>query len=103
MTIKSGDIYAVPIENGYYGAIKILQYDKGSTKLITTPYLEQSLPRLENSILNEKLRQNRFFYDNNLAIRWVHVEFPKNFIYIGNVPITDREKNWVCSTHSESW
>lgn len=103
MTLTVGDIYAVPLPKSFFGAIKIIKIDGNETLVKTTPYIDTVIPDVSNPILKETLRNKRFFYNNTPAIKWVNGKLPKNFIYIGNIPITDIEKNWVSNIFSESW
>ncbi|TRZ39686.1 hypothetical protein CEQ21_01615 [Niallia circulans] len=103
MKLTLGDIYAVPLPNKFFAAIKIINISGKDTLVKTTPYIDTSIPEITNPLLQETLRNNRFFYNNLPAIKWVNGEFPKGFIFIGNIPLTDIERKWRSSTFSESW
>ncbi|MED3961314.1 DUF4240 domain-containing protein [Niallia taxi] len=103
MKLTLGDIYAVPLPNKFFAAIKIINIDCKDTLVKTTPYIDTSIPEITNPLLQETLRNNRFFYNNLPAIKWVNGELPKGFIFIGNIPLTDIERKWRSSTFSESW
>ncbi|GKU85310.1 MULTISPECIES: DUF4240 domain-containing protein [Niallia] len=103
MHLTLGDIFAVPLPNKFFAAIKIINIVEKDILVKTTPYIDTFLPSITNPILKETLRNNRFFYNNTPAIKWVNGEFPKEFVFIGNIPLTDQERNWRSSTFSETW
>jgi len=103
MKLTLGDIYAVPLPNKFFAAIKIISISGKDTLVKTTPYINTSIPEITNPLLQETLRNNRFFYNNLPAIKWVNGELPIGFIFIGNIPLTDIERKWRSSTFSESW
>ncbi|MDM5221094.1 DUF4240 domain-containing protein [Peribacillus sp. NJ11] len=102
-TVTTGDIYAVNLPNGKFGAIRILDQTDNSYLLATTPYNGTEIPSIENDILEEILIQNRFFYDNNPALVWVDGKVPKDVIYIGNIPLTKKERKIKCNSFGEKW
>ena len=103
MKLTLGDIYAVPLPNKFFAAIKIINMDGKDTLVKTTPYIDTSVSDITNPILQETLRNNRFFYNNIPTIKWVYGKLPKEYILIGNIPLTDIERKWRSSTFSESW
>lgn len=102
-TVTIGDIYAVKLPNGEYGAIRILDKNDNSYLLATTPYKGIEIPSIENEILEEILIQNRFFFDNDRALVWVDGKVPKDLIYIGNIPLTKKGKKIKCNSFGEKW
>lgn len=103
MKLTLGDLYAVPLPNKFFAVIKIINIDGKDTLVKTTPYIDTLIPEISNPTLQETLRNNRFFYNNIPAIKWVYGELPEEFILIGNIPLTDIERKWRSSTSSESW
>lgn len=102
-TAAIGDIYAVILPNGEFGAIRILDKIDNSYLLATTPYIGTEIPSIENEILKEVLIQNRFFYDNDRALVWVDGKVPKDVIYIGNIPLSKKERKIKCHSFHEKW
>ncbi|MGG4491173.1 DUF4240 domain-containing protein [Metabacillus idriensis] len=101
--VTIGDVYAVNLPNGEYGAIRILDKNDYSYLLATTPYKGTEIPSIENKILGEILIQNRFFYDNDRALVWVDGKVPKDLVYIGNIPLTKKERKIKCNSFGEKW
>jgi Protein of unknown function (DUF4240) len=102
-TVTIGDIYAVNLPNGEYGAIRILDKSSNSYLIATTPYKGTEIPSIENEIIEEILIQNRFFYHNEPALVWVDGKVPNDLIYIGNIPLTKKEKKIKCNSFGEKW
>lgn len=98
-----GDIYAVPLPNNWYGAVRVINRMDGSTLLATTTYLDLNIPNLDDKCLQTILKQNRFFYEHELALYWVDGCVPPDIIYIGNIPLSKTEKKLTCSSYSGMW
>ncbi|WP_139892423.1 MULTISPECIES: DUF4240 domain-containing protein [unclassified Bacillus (in: firmicutes)] len=100
-----GDVFAVKLPDGRFGAIRIAKHHQelGSYLVITTPYIGEELPVIENNCLTYILRQNHFFYKNNRALVWVDGEPPRDLIYIGNLPLAEKEKAIICNSFCEQW
>lgn len=106
---SAGDIFAVGLPDGRYGAIRVMDHDGRSTMIATTPYMDKALPDIENKILKETLVQNRFFFDGAPAISRVDGKPPKELIYIGNLKVknkmipTDYSGIWDKTTGIEAY
>jgi hypothetical protein len=100
-TVSIGDVFAVSLPDGRYGAIKVADRIDKSYLIITTPYIGTEIPSIENELLGEILLQNRFFYNNNKALIWVEGKVPKEVIYIGNIPLSGRKI--ICNSFGEKW
>ena len=98
-----GDIFAVRLPNGNYGAIKVADKLANSYLIITTPYLGTEVPSIENKLLGDILLQNRFFYSNKKAKIWVEGKKPKNMIYIGNIPLIGDKRKILCNSFGGEW
>jgi hypothetical protein len=92
MTMQRGDVYAIPIQDGHYGAIRVLRHGDGSYLIYVSTYLEKALPDLQNPILRSILVQNRFSYENELAIGWRSGKFPPSFVHVGTLDLTSEEE-----------
>ncbi|KYG26488.1 hypothetical protein [Bacillus gaemokensis] len=101
--VEIGDIYAVTLPNNWYGAVRVINRISNSTLLATTPYLDVGIPNLEDKRLHHILKENRFFYENELALYWVDGHVPPDAIYLGNIPLSNIEKKLTCSSYSGGW
>ncbi|PAE23914.1 hypothetical protein [Bacillus sp. 7894-2] len=60
-TVLIGDVFAVSLPDGRYGAIRVADQIDKSYLIITTPYIGTEIPPIENEFLGDILIQNRFF------------------------------------------
>ncbi|URT69075.1 hypothetical protein [Cytobacillus firmus] len=60
-TVSIGDVFAVSLPDGRYGAIRVADQIDKSYLIITTPYIGTEIPAIENEVLGDILIQNRFF------------------------------------------
>ncbi|MBK5484763.1 hypothetical protein JFV29_23275 [Peribacillus sp. TH16] len=59
--VTNGDVFAVNLPKGKYGAIRIADQIDNSYLIITTPYIGTEKPSIENELLVDVLLENRFF------------------------------------------
>lgn len=102
-TVSTGDIFAVRLPDGNYGAIRVADKIDNSYLIITTPYLGTKIPSIENGLLSDILLQNRFFYNNKKAKVWVEGEKPQDVIYIGNTPLPENKRKIICNSFGGKW
>ncbi|UYG95281.1 DUF4240 domain-containing protein [Cytobacillus firmus] len=102
-TVSIGDVFAVSLPDGRYGAIRVADQIDKSYLIITTPYIGTEIPAIENEFLGDILIQNRFFFDNSRALLWVEGKVPKEVIYIGNIPFSDNKRKIFCSSFGGKW
>lgn len=93
--VSIGDVYAVKLPDGRYGALRIVNCDRTSYLLATTPYIGETIPMVENNVLSKTLLQNRFYFENAPAICWFDGKIPETFIYIGNIQGTKKMKQSI--------
>ena len=98
--VSIGDVFAVSLPDGRYGAIRVADQIDNSYLIITTPYLRTEIPSIENELLGDILLQNRFFYNNDKALIWVEGKKPKEVVYIGNIPLSSKI---ICSSFGGKW
>lgn len=101
--ISIGDVFAVSLPDGRYGAIRVADHIENSYLIITTPYIGTEIPPIENEVLGDILLQNRFFFNNSRALIWVEGKVPKEVIYIGNIPFTDNKRKIICNSFGGKW
>lgn len=102
-TAKPGDLFAITLPDGRYGAIRILRQEGKSLLIAVTFYLDSIMPTISVRQLLTILRQNRFSFRNDPAISWYEGKVPKDIQYIGNIPITEQEKVMTCNSYSGTW
>ncbi|MGA4719825.1 DUF4240 domain-containing protein [Fictibacillus nanhaiensis] len=92
VSISVGNVYAVKLPDGRYGAIRIIDKQDRSTTLITTPYISDRLPNIDDKKLKQTLVQNRFFFDGQKAGSIVDGKPPKELIFIGNIQMKEERR-----------
>ncbi|MCJ8012200.1 DUF4240 domain-containing protein [Paenibacillus sp. KQZ6P-2] len=97
-----GDLFVVVLPDGRYGAIRIINQVDKSLLIAVTTYLEPRIPSVSDQQLQMILIQNRFSYKNESAISWYDGKIPKDFLYIGNIPVSEHEKMVECNKYSGS-
>ncbi|PQD95636.1 hypothetical protein CYL18_07005 [Pradoshia eiseniae] len=102
-TVSIGDVFAVRLPNGHYGAIRVADRADNSCLIVTTPYISADIPFIDNELLSGILLQNRFFYNNHKAKIWVEGKKPKEVIFIGNIPVSDTKQKIICNTFGAQW
>ena len=103
ITVSIGDVFAVILPDGRYGAIRVADLIDNSYLIITTPYIGVEIPTIENEILGDILLQNRFFFNKSRALIWVEGKVPKEIICIGNIPFTDNKRKIICNSYGGKW
>ncbi|MBH0168179.1 DUF4240 domain-containing protein [Fictibacillus sp. 18YEL24] len=87
-----GNVYAVKLPDSRYGAIRIIDKQNPSTTLVTTPYISDRLPNIDDEKLKQTLVQNRFFFDGQKAGSIVDGKPPKELILIGNIQMKEERR-----------
>ncbi|MGE6592912.1 DUF4240 domain-containing protein [Bacillus mycoides] len=100
--VSIGDVFAVTLSDGRFGAIRVLDHTDKSYLLATTPYIGNEIPSIDIKGLGEFLMQNRFFYENEIAMTWVDGEKPTEHVYVGNIPLKNNKKV-KCNIYSGNW
>ncbi|WP_052380404.1 DUF4240 domain-containing protein [Paenibacillus camerounensis] len=98
--VQLGDLFSVVLPDGRYGAIRILNLIDNSSLIAVTIYLDSNLPLMTDPRLQVTLLQNRFRYLNESAMSWYDGKIPKDFLFIGNIPVSDEEKMLECKKYS---
>lgn len=102
-TIAPGDVFATILLDGRFGAIKIINKIEKSYLIATTTYISESMPCINDKQVSNILRQNRFFYGNQLALNWCDGKLPKELIYIGTVPLSENEEKLKSNVYGGKW
>ncbi len=101
--LHPGDVYAGKLSDGRYGAVRILQVSGKSSIVYTTQYLGDNLPLIDDPTLLNAVMQKRFSFGGWPARTWLDGKPPKNFQYVGCIPLTDSEKEIKCLNNSGKW
>lgn len=100
---KIGDIFITTLPDGRYGAIKVIDHIERSYLIATLDYINTDMPSFKDIQLCNILSQNRFSYENTPAIMWYDGKVPSTLKYLGNLPVTDKEKQLPRNTYGGKW
>jgi hypothetical protein len=103
ITLRPGDIYAGKIQDGRYGAVRILKSFSDSVWLYITEYLDENPPSLDNPALLRCLIESRFDRKPQKAITCVDKKPTPEFHLVGNIPLTEPEMSIENNTYSGHW
>jgi hypothetical protein len=101
--MKPGDVFAVSLPDGRYGAVRVIRQVDKSSLVYTSTYLEQNAPDIEEPKLLEILEQHRFQFKGQPAIKWLDGQPPKPALHIGNIPPSEQETRIVCQVYGGKW
>lgn len=100
----AGDVFAVRLPGGQFGAIRILQIKSGYSLVYCSTYLDRKPPAIDDPRLRKILRQHRFAWAGEPAMVWVHSTQPSSrYKHIGRIPpnAAERKKKCEYSTNSD--
>jgi hypothetical protein len=109
--VKEGDIYAGPLSDGRFGAVRVIQFVKDgmrpgrdSVVLACTCYLGETPPHADDPALRRVLRNKRFLYKNKPVVMITDQPPPSDFLLVGNFPPTEEERSIeVRGTYGSHW
>lgn len=101
----AGDVFAVRLRGGWFGAIRILRTERKQSLVYCSTYLERKPPTLDDPRLRKIVRQHRFSFSGKPALEWIPGDPPaSHFKRIGNVPPNAAERKRTCNVFgSEHW
>lgn len=101
----AGDVFAVRLPGGRFGAIRIIKLMHGyvSSKatyhlVYCSTYLDSKPPTIDDPRLREPVRRHRFSFKGQPAMKWIPGKPPSEFKLIGNIPPRAVERKKQCST-----
>jgi len=100
---KPGDVYAVKLPDGRFGAVRILRTIEKSFLVCTTKYLGDVPPEITNPLLLQAIERRSFNWKGQLAILWLSGSQPDNCTYLFNIPPSKEELEMVCSSSGRKW
>jgi hypothetical protein len=93
----AGDVFAVRLAGGQFGAIRILQVKSGNSLVYCSTYLDRKPPAIDDPRLRKVLRQHRFAFAGSPAMVWVHSTEPSTrYKHIGRIPPNAAERKRKC-------
>lgn len=95
--LREGDVFAVPLPGGRFGAVRVLRTSSGergiSALVAITPWLRPAAPKPEDPELRRVLRRHRGRFGGSPAVCWYEGEPPAAFVFVGNVAVSAGEES----------
>lgn len=86
-----GDVYAVPLPGGRFGAARIMAIEDGKALVATTTYLGDVPAAIDDPALATIQTKSYFFWKDEPAVLWLTGPAPSAAILVGNLPVSDAE------------
>lgn len=102
-SVQPGDVYALKLPDGRYGAVRVLRVAGKSSVVSTTEYLGKTPPSLDDPLLRTTVTQKRFYFKGVKARKWLDRVPPAKFKLVGRVPPTAAEAKIKCDTYGGGW
>ena len=101
--VNPGDVFAVQLPDGRFGAVRVLQTIGRSSLVCTSPYLGRERPDLSEPQIRKTVVKTRFLFKNEPARRWLEGQPPPNFEFLGNLPPAKAETKLECNVYGGKW
>ncbi len=102
--MQVGDIFATPLPEDKYGAIKIIEIIDNSYLIEITSYIDKQIPTIESEKIHEVLITELIIGDPKKPLyEWVDGRIPKELIFIGNTPLTKEEQGIESNIFGGNW
>ncbi len=102
--VSAGDVFAMPLEDGRWGACRVLQMkgDPLAALVATSPWIGSAPPDLTEPTLRKVLRLTHHSWDKGPCLAWVSDPVPPAFVHLGNLPPKAKEAS-ASSNSSSDW
>lgn len=91
-----GDVYAVLLQDGRYGACRIVEKSGLELLLVVCDWIGNEPPHLSDPVLRTIMRRNSFEWGGQLFVRWIIGSPPPEFRYLGHLEPLPQEKRVPC-------
>jgi hypothetical protein len=99
-----GDVYAVPLADGRFGAVRVFRRQDRSSLLATTEFLGAEPPTIDEPALRRTVVRRRFRYQDSPAVCWHDGRPPKSHLLIGSLPPSRQDLDLPgANTHGGGW
>jgi hypothetical protein len=107
-TVRAGDVYAVPLDDTHFGAVRVIRTQEDSderTALVAvTPWYGNGIPAPDEPSLREVLKLKRGRFGGRAAVSWYSGNPPVDFVYIGSINPSQEEQHFDAQgTYSGQW
>lgn len=102
-TVEIGDVFITNLPDGRHGTIKVIDHIEKSYLILTSTYIGEEIPTLENEQVNSILYQNRFSYNNIPDVMWYEGKIPDELKHIGNLNVTEKEQKLSRNSYGGKW
>jgi Protein of unknown function (DUF4240) len=99
----AGDIFAVRLAGGRFGVIRIIRARAKSFLVYCSTYLDRKPPSLDDPRLLKPVRQHRFHFTGEPALKWIPGKPPGRFKPIGHIAPSTAERRRECNTFGSKY
>ncbi|TPF19088.1 DUF4240 domain-containing protein [Priestia megaterium] len=103
-SVQVGDIFASPLPQDKYGAVKVIKIIDTSYLIGVTSYIDKQIPSIDSEKVHQPLL-NEFTIDDTEKplYKWVDGNIPKELIFIGNIPLNKEEQEIDSNIYAGDW
>ncbi|MDC7724354.1 DUF4240 domain-containing protein [Priestia megaterium] len=99
-----GDLFAAPLPEDKYGAIKIIEIIDNSYLIEITSYIDEQIPTINSEKVHQALITESIIDGSEKPLyEWVDGRIPKELIFIGNAPLTKEEQGIESNIYAGNW
>ena len=104
--LRPGDVFASPLPNGQFGAVKILRTQPSFALVAVSKWIGDSLPTTTTPGLRELcsgLTSGPVHLRSELEASWYPGAPPSDVVFVGNVPLSDEEAKYETPDCANEW
>jgi len=99
-----GDLFAAPLPENKYGAVKVIKIIDNSYLIGITSYIDKQIPTIESEKVHQTLITESIIDDSEKPLyEWVDGNIPKELIFIGNTSLTKEEMEIDSNIYAGDW
>ena len=103
-SVQVGDLFAAPLPEDKYGAIKIIEIIDNSYLIQITSYIDKQIPTINSEKVHQALITESIIDGSEKPLyEWVNGRVPKELIFIGNTPLTKEEQGIESNIYAGNW
>jgi hypothetical protein len=101
--VHPGDVFTARLLDGRYIAVRVLRTEGRMSLVSTSPYLNHQRPSLDVPLIRQSVVQKRFYYKGEPARKWLEGAPPRNFEFLGTIPLCTVEAETDCNSYGGKW
>jgi len=103
--LQVGDVFAIPLAGGRWGACRVLQFDDISPRVLVaaSPWVGETMPDLSEPLLRVVLHRTHHSWNNEACLGWTSSPVPVEFVRVGTLPPTAAEASLAVTAAACEW